>query len=102
MAPRWRTAPMPTGWARLRLTILERDGHRCTARLHDGTRCTRRATDVDHIIPAAEHGTDAPTNLASLCGPHHRAKTAREGRAAQVRQTGRLQRSAERHPGLLP
>ncbi len=33
---------------------------------------------VDHIIPKAHGGTDADSNLQSLCWPCHKAKTARE------------------------
>lgn len=33
---------------------------------------------VDHIIPIAEGGTHARTNLQRLCIPCHKAKTARE------------------------
>ncbi|EFO1861873.1 hypothetical protein DUZ28_23195 [Escherichia coli] len=38
----------------------------------------REAKTVDHIIPKAHGGTDADSNLQSLCWPCHKAKTARE------------------------
>lgn len=82
-------------WRHLRLTILERDGHRCT-RITNSTRCTAPANDVDHIIPKSQGGTDDPSNLASLCSPHHAAKTSAEGNAAKQRQ----RRPPEAHPGL--
>lgn len=35
-----------------------------------------QATDVDHIIEKAHGGTDAMSNLQSLCRDHHKRKTA--------------------------
>lgn len=34
------------------------------------------ATDVDHIVPRAQGGTDAPENLQPLCHACHSRKTA--------------------------
>lgn len=90
MGQGWRTAPLPDGWADLRARILSRDGGRCRT-------CGAIATQVDHIIPAHQGGTDHPTNLASICVPCHRSKTGREARAAQ----GFRKRPPEPHPGLL-
>lgn len=39
--------------------------------------CTRAATDVDHIVPLAEGGTNLLENLRSLCHPHHSSVTQR-------------------------
>jgi 5-methylcytosine-specific restriction protein A len=36
------------------------------------------ATQVDHIKAKAVGGTDEDNNLQPLCGPCHKAKTARE------------------------
>lgn len=41
------------------------------------------AVTVDHIKPKHMGGTDDDANLQPLCDPCHRAKTAREGRAAR-------------------
>jgi 5-methylcytosine-specific restriction protein A len=38
------------------------------------------ATEVDHIIPKEQGGTDEFSNLQSLCKHHHSLKTAKEGR----------------------
>jgi 5-methylcytosine-specific restriction protein A len=38
----------------------------------------QQATDVDHIIPRRQGGTDDPSNLQALCHEHHSAKTMRE------------------------
>lgn len=37
--------------------------------------CVELATDVDHIIPKTQGGTDAWENLQALCHPHHSRKT---------------------------
>lgn len=39
--------------------------------------------EVDHIVPVFEGGTDDDTNLATICQPCHRTKTAAEGVAAR-------------------
>lgn len=41
----------------------------------------RRATQVDHITPIAQGGTEEPSNLQAICKPCHDAKTQREARA---------------------
>lgn len=86
---------LPPNWARLRQTILARDGHRCTWTDELG-RCTQPATDVDHVSPGDNHH---PTNLRSLCRWHHLRKSSLEGNTARHRQTNR--RPPEPHPGLL-
>lgn len=96
----WEQGKARTGTARWKATarrILKRDDYRCTW-MDNGQRCTERATDVDHIVPDFEGGTDDDANLRSLCPPHHRRKTAAEGVAARARNPRR--RPAEQHPGL--
>lgn len=63
-------------WDALRPRVLRRDKHLCQECRRAG-RATP-ATTVDHIIPKAHGGTDADTNLESLCWPCHRSKTATE------------------------
>jgi 5-methylcytosine-specific restriction protein A len=91
-----RSLHYPPDWRQLRLTILARDGRRCTA-VDRGHRCHQKATDVDHIRPQSLGGTDDPANLTSLCGWHHARKSSAEGNAARIRPTER--RPSERHPG---
>lgn len=85
-----RRARLPRDWPAIRQRILKRDQRRCT-----WPGCGQPATDVDHIVAGDDH-TDA--NLTSLCDPHHRAKSGREGAAARTYVSPR--RPAEQHPGL--
>lgn len=61
-------------WRALRELVLKRDRGLCTMCLLDGRAV--QATDVDHIIEKAHGGTDAMSNLQSLCRDHHKRKTA--------------------------
>jgi 5-methylcytosine-specific restriction endonuclease McrA len=66
---------MPPGWANRRRLVLERDGHRCQM-------CGALATEVDHIQPRAQGGSDELANLRSLCRPCHAMVTYRRPRKA--------------------
>lgn len=94
-----RRSRLPRDWHRIRAAVLERDGHRCTATLRDDTRCAEPGTDVDHID---RHGGDGLDNLQTLCGWHHRKKTAQEAAEARAAQAPKptLRRPREQHPGL--
>jgi 5-methylcytosine-specific restriction enzyme A len=86
----WRSQPRPAHWARTRRRILRRDGHACRL-------CGAPATDVDHVIPASQGGTDADSNLQAICQACHGKKTAQEANAGRPKR----QRPAEKHPGDL-
>lgn len=77
--PAWsgstRRRRLPKNWERTRARILRRGNHRCYI-------CGGRATEVDHINPGDDH---SEANLAAICAPCHRSKSAREGRAARSR-----------------
>lgn len=60
-------------WRRLRLEILRRDEYTCA---HAG--CWAKATEVDHIRPKEDGGTDDPANLQAMCHTHHAEKTTNE------------------------
>jgi 5-methylcytosine-specific restriction protein A len=45
--------------------------------------CGAPSTDVDHIIPKAQGGTDAPSNLRALCAWCHKRSPARRRAAAR-------------------
>ncbi len=51
-------------WRRIRPNVLALDGHRWRF-------CGQPATEVDHIRPVADGGTDHPSNLRSLCHDCH-------------------------------
>ena len=63
------------GWRKLRARRITQDPL-CRHCLDNGL--TTPAEQVDHIIPRADGGKDEWDNTQSLCGPCHRAKTARE------------------------
>ncbi|HCR3444643.1 TPA: HNH endonuclease [Morganella morganii] len=65
-----------TKWDKLRTAVLSRDKHLCQQCLRED-RATEAKT-VDHITPKAHGGTDAESNLQSLCWPCHYRKTATE------------------------
>jgi len=61
-------------WRRLRLVILERDGHSCRW-------CGGPANTVDHVTPKAHGGSDDPSNLVAAC---LRCNSSRGGRTSVV------------------
>lgn len=58
-----------SAWQRLRARFLR--SHPLCA-----TGCGAPASDVDHIRPRRDGGSDAWDNLQALCGAHHKRKTA--------------------------
>lgn len=76
-------------WQKLRLTILQRDSYLCQACLTLGR--PTPATDVDHITPKVQGGTDDADNLRSLCRACHQAKSQRE--KPKQESDGKLRRS---------
>lgn len=81
-APRIKTFTTATvrtrGWAweQIRKRIFTRDCGLCQPSLRRGL--TVPATEVDHIVPLAQGGTDADSNLQSISSEPHKAKTAAE------------------------
>ncbi|MBM9615321.1 HNH endonuclease [Desulfobulbus rhabdoformis] len=78
---RSKTAPVVKrqrggSWKRIRLRILKRDGYLCQECQRMGR--VTMATDVDHVTPLADGGTDDDKNLQSLCGVCHKKKTREE------------------------
>lgn len=75
---RWGNGRGGRPWRRLRDAVLLRDKYTCQEckriRLPDELAC-------DHIVPTSKGGTDAMTNLQTLCngpGECHERKTLRE------------------------
>ena len=62
-----------TLWYKLRDAVMQRDSHICQPCL-EKDRLTP-ATEVDHIIPKSQGGTDNPDNLQAICTPCHKDKT---------------------------
>lgn len=63
-------------WRKLRKLVLERDMYVCV--LCRKNNIVKYATDVDHIKPKAQGGSDDIENLQSLCRACHRKKTSKE------------------------
>lgn len=63
-------------WDRIRPLVLKRDNHLCQQCKASGRFV--RATHVDHIKAKNHGGTNAMTNLQSLCSACHGIKTAAE------------------------
>lgn len=67
-------------WQRLRKRILKRDNWLCRSCREVGI--VKSATNVDHITPRAEGGTEDENNLQSLCKDCHDMKTLSESARA--------------------
>lgn len=65
-------------WVKLRNSIMLRDKGLCQPCLAAGK--VAPATEVDHIVPKAEGGSDYPGNLQAICNACHSVKTAFESR----------------------
>lgn len=63
-------------WERMREETLKADDYLCRPCRSQGI--LTPATEVDHIVPKAKGGTDAPANRQSLCHECHKAKTLAE------------------------
>lgn len=76
-----RRSRLPTDWSQIRNRRLQLDGHRCQWRASPSEPiCGAPANQVDHIkAKTDDHRLEA---LQSLCEPHHKSKSAREGAAA--------------------
>jgi 5-methylcytosine-specific restriction protein A len=61
-------------WRELRRQIRERDRNKCWACGIDAP-----AGQLDHLVPVCDGGTDHTSNLAWICVPCHRSKSASEG-----------------------
>lgn len=63
-------------WRRKRDAVMARDKHMCQPCLRAGR--IALATEVDHITPQAEGGTDDQANLQAICEDCHVEKTKAE------------------------
>lgn len=62
--------------------VMRRDHRQCQI---GGPGCAGKATEVDHILPVSEGGTDDLANLRAVCAPCHRVKSLAEARRARER-----------------
>lgn len=69
-------------WRRLRKIVLVADGYMCRMCKEEGV--YTKADEVDHITPKSQGGTDAISNLQSICKPHHKQKTLKESKHASA------------------
>src|SRR5581483_4916893 len=60
----------PTGWSTLRKAALERAHGQCEV-------CGAPATEVHHVVPAAQGGSSGMANLRAVCHEHHPTGTQR-------------------------
>lgn len=88
-----RKSRLPSGWAKIRVRILERDRICVLCGVRPSRFC-------DHIVAKADLNEDS--DLQGVCGPCHDQKSAREG-AAAAKAKGRpgRKRPPEAHPGVL-
>jgi 5-methylcytosine-specific restriction protein A len=80
-------------WQKLRADILRRDENMCQVCADSGR--VSVATEVDHIIPKVEGGTDDPSNLQAICHTCHEGKTMMERRGGSISETRRFRRSSD-------
>jgi len=63
-------------WTKLRLTVLERDYYLCQPCARAGVHMP--GSEVDHVLPKEDGGTDDEANLQTICRRCHGQKTGRE------------------------
>lgn len=89
-----RTSALPRAWKMIRANVLRRDNWQCQwVREDTGELCLAPATDVDHIDDPENH---KHSNLRSLCGYHHRQRTAQQGGLANASKA----KKPKSHPGV--
>lgn len=81
-APRYGKGRGGRPWRRKRERILKRDQYLCQS-------CKKQdrltlATQVDHVVPQFEGGSDEDENLQGICDDCHEAKTQAEARRARM------------------
>lgn len=105
----WETSTrkerLPPDWQALRAIVLQRAGGRCEIIKNNGRRCFDPPTDVDHIVPNFEGGSEEIANLQAICRWHHDRKSGAEGRrgrsTAEEPWRKLLRREPEKHPGSI-
>ncbi|RQM44740.1 HNH endonuclease [Paraburkholderia bannensis] len=65
-------------WQKLRAMVLARDCYVCRCAECRRLGRVREATEVDHVLPKSQGGTDDPANLSAINHDCHKTKTATE------------------------
>jgi hypothetical protein len=65
-----------SAWRMIRKGVIERDGGRCRLCGKDLSKVPSWLTEVHHVRPRSEGGTDRPSNLITLCVMCHKRITA--------------------------
>lgn len=69
-------------WPKIRRNVMVRDNGLCQVCKAEGI--YQQGSEVDHIVPVSQGGSDAYSNLQVICVPHHREKTHRESRQGKA------------------
>ena len=85
-----RTGMTGRPWRRQRDQILSRDGYLCQCQECRDKGRLMVASEVDHIIPVSQGGSDDPENLCAIAAECHRKKTQKESRMARGIQAAEL------------
>lgn len=72
-------------WDRLRVKILDRDGHLCQCDECQAEDRVLLATEVDHRVSKEDGGTNDPANLRAINKDCHKRKTQTEAQAGRRR-----------------
>lgn len=83
-------------WRRKRDAVMKRDAYQCQECKRLGL--VTLGTQVDHVIPQAEGGTDLESNLQTLCGACHEAKSRVDAARGRNGNGSRLRRSTNEVP----
>lgn len=65
-----------SAWRTIRDRVLERDGRRCRECGKNLAEAPSWFTEVHHLVPRSEGGSDHPSNLVTLCVMCHKRITA--------------------------
>jgi len=84
-------------WTKRRDNVMQRDGYLCQPCWRKGR--PTPATQVDHIIPKSQDGTDDYENLEAICNSCHAPKSQREALEARgIKPRDRLQFDRQGRP----
>lgn len=68
--------PSSGRWAKLKAAVMQRDMYLCQSCQRNGI--DKQGSEVDHVVPLSEGGTNNLDNLQCICRSCHREKTREE------------------------